>query len=110
MSEISLHYNRGDGPMAAATTKTTREPRYVDLDINSLNVDYCRLLIFQTYLVAGGIDYNNVGRSSTELLVETAAAWVFTGELPSLRAGLHGVNIDNKVLMTGNSLTVKLDI
>ena len=40
--------------------------------------------------------------STTELLVGTAPAWVFTGELPSPRNGLRGANIDNKVLITGN--------
>ena len=40
--------------------------------------------------------------SSTELLVETASAWVFTGELPSPREGLRGANIDNKILVTGD--------
>ena len=39
---------------------------------------------------------------TTELLVETASAWVYTGELPSPRIGPRGANIDNKVLMTGN--------
>ena len=40
--------------------------------------------------------------SSTELLVGSASAWVFTGELPSPRNGLRGANIGNKILMTGN--------
>ena len=40
--------------------------------------------------------------SSTELLVETAPAWVFTGELPSPRRSLFGSNIDKKVYMTGD--------
>ena len=59
------------------------------------------MIIFQTYLVSGGLDdgYNEL--SSTELLVETASAWVFTGELPSSRYGLRGANIDMRVLMTG---------
>ena len=53
-------------------------------------------------LVTGGI--TGVAKlSSTELLVETASAWVFTGELPSPREGLSGANIDNKILMTGNN-------
>ena len=53
-------------------------------------------------LVTGGHDGNERGYlSSTELLVETAPAWVFTGELPSPRYGLEGANIDNKILMTG---------
>ena len=60
----------------------------------------CRLIIFQTYLVSGGYDGDYL--SSTELLVETASAWVLTGELPSPRYALRGANIDNRVLMTGN--------
>ena len=50
-------------------------------------------------LVAGG--YNSDWLSSTELLVGEASAWVLTGELPSPRWGLHGANIDNRILMTG---------
>ena len=70
----------------------------VDIDIN-----YCStIIIFQTYLVSGGLDDESIARlSSTELLVETASAWVNTGELPSPRSGLRGANIDNRVLMTG---------
>ena len=34
--------------------------------------------------------------------METASAWVLTGELPSPRKSLRGANIDNKILMTGN--------
>ena len=52
------------------------------------------------YLVSGGYNYPDF-LSSTELLMETASAWVLTGELPSLRRGLRGANIDNRVLMTG---------
>ena len=58
-------------------------------------------MIFQTYLVSGGYT-GSASLSSTELLVETASAWVYTGELPTPRSGLCGANIDNKVLMTGN--------
>ena len=74
----------------------------VGIDINY----YRTIIIFQTYLVAGGwtgsyyMDWDYI--SSTELLVETASAWVYTGELPSPRRGLRGANIDNRVLMTGN--------
>ena len=42
--------------------------------------------------------------STTELLVESAPNWVYTGELPSPRSGLCGTNIDNKVLMTGQGM------
>ena len=55
---------------------------------------------FQTLLVTGGWT-GNEELSSTELLVGTASAWIFTGELPSLRYGILGANIDNKILMTG---------
>ena len=33
--------------------------------------------------------------------METASAWVLTGELPSPRYGLRGANIDNRIFMTG---------
>ena len=68
----------------------------VDIDSNS-----CGVIIFQTFLVTGG--YNDSDDlSSTELLVETSAAWILTGELPTPRYGLRGANIDQRVLMTGN--------
>ena len=62
------------------------------------------------YLVSGGEyyddeyyddDYGWNYLSSTELLMETASAWVLTGELPSPRRGLRGANIDNRIFMTG---------
>ena len=41
--------------------------------------------------------------SSTELLHHDSTDWVFTGELPSPRAYLGGVNINQRVLVTGGS-------
>ena len=70
----------------------------VGIDINH----YSTLIIFQTFLVSGGWNGSD-DLSSTELLVETSSAWIYTGELPSPRSGLRGANIDNKVLMTGNN-------
>ena len=67
----------------------------VDIDSNS-----CGVIIFQTFLVTGG--YSGGYLSSTELLVETSAAWILTGELPTPRRDLRGANIDQRVLMTGN--------
>ena len=59
-------------------------------------------------LVTGGVSgsgsYDLL--SSTELLVGTAPAWVFTGELPSPRDALRGATIDNVVLMTGMTIIV----
>ena len=52
------------------------------------------------YLVSGGYVSGDI-LSSTELLMETASAWVLTGELPSPRYGLRGANIDNRIFMTG---------
>ena len=69
----------------------------VDIDSNS-----CGVIIFQTFLVTGGYTYADGSLSSTELLVETSAAWILTGELPTPRYGLRGANIDQRVLMTGN--------
>ena len=54
---------------------------------------------FQTLLVTGGNEAALL--SSTEVLVGSASAWVFTGELPTARRGPRGANIDNKILMTG---------
>jgi len=54
----------------------------------------------KTLLVTGGFT-GSARLSSTELLVGTASAWVYTGELPSPRTDLRGANIDSKVLMTG---------
>ena len=68
----------------------------VDIDSNS-----CGVIIFQTFLVTGGLDEDFECLSSTELLVENTSAWILTGELPSPRAGLRGANIDQRVLMTG---------
>ena len=62
------------------------------------------IFLFETMLVTGG--YHTSGYlTSTELLVETASAWVYAGELPSIRSGLRGIKIDNKILMTGNGKT-----
>ena len=83
---------------AAVPMKMWMEVRLVDIDIN---VSSCPLIVFQTFLVSGGND-GSTQLSSTELLVETASAWVYSGSLPSPRSGLRGANIDNKVLMTGN--------
>jgi len=57
----------------------------------------------KTYIVTGGrsASSHQTSISSTELLVETASAWVFAGELPTPRHGLHGANIDNKIFITG---------
>ena len=41
--------------------------------------------------------------ASTELLVDNALAWVFTGELPSARMGIRGANIEYKLLIAGNN-------
>ena len=69
----------------------------VDIDTKS-----CGVIIFQTFLVTGGYDdgYNKL--SSTELLVENSAKWIYSGELPTPRWALRGANIDQRVIMTGN--------
>ena len=71
----------------------------VDIDSNS-----CGVIIFQTFLVTGGYyednDYNDL--SSTELLVENSAKWIYSGVLPTPRDRLRGANIDQRVIMTGN--------
>ena len=65
-----------------------------------LNTLVSSCLIFQTFLVTGGYDGSD-RLSSTELLVETDSAWVLAGNLPTPRFGLRAVNIDQKILVTG---------
>ena len=96
-------YRPAETSMAAPTSTIMREARYVVLTL----IMYYPLITFQTMLVTGG--YGTTGTdvlSSTELLVGTASAWVFTGELPSPRSGLRGTTIDNMVLMTGMTIIV----
>ena len=69
----------------------------VDIDSNS-----CGVIIFQTFLVTGGSVSRFNFLSSTELLVENSAKWIYSGELPTPRWGLRGANIDQRVIMTGN--------
>ena len=57
--------------------------------------------MFQTFLVTGGSYDDDDWLSSTELLVETDSAWVLAGNLPTTRTGLLAVNIDQKILVTG---------
>ena len=64
-----------------------------------LNTLVSSCLIFQTFLVTGG--YDGDWLSSTELLVETDSAWVLAGNLPTSRYALRAVNIDQKILVTG---------
>ena len=86
--------------MAAPASTMMQEARYV-----YINIKYYPLITFQTMLVTGGYD-GSAPLSSTELMVGTASAWVFTGELPSPRDGLRGATIDNMVLMTGITIIV----
>ena len=90
------------------TLQHTWSPGFSDI---SLHTEFCSsdrlshhseliIFLFQTLLVTGGWT-GSVPLSSTELLVGEASAWVLTGELPSPRDGLHGANIDNRILMTG---------
>ena len=52
--------------------------------------------------MVGGRDASSVDLASTEVLEEDGEDWVSSGELLPARFGLRGVNIDNRVLMTGN--------
>lgn len=69
------------------------------------------------YLVVGGHDqtdgdyndeYTNLNYlfSSTEILTEGSSGWIEGGPLPSGMWGLKGVSLNNRIIMTGNILTV----
>ena len=46
---------------------------------------------------------------STEILVSGAGAWVQVSDLPTVTMeGLRGVSFNNEIIMTGNSVTMKL--
>ena len=70
----------------------------VDIESN-----YSGVIIFQTFLVTGGRDEDEHVLSSTELLVENSAKWIYSSALPRPRSGLRGVNIDQRVIMTGTN-------
>ena len=60
----------------------------------------CSLSCVQVYLVAGG---QNTLTSSTELLVQGAAAWTEAGPLPHKMYGFRTVSINNAVIATGST-------
>ena len=57
---------------------------------------------FQVYLVTGGLHQKDL--DSTELLTEGSSVWLFSGVLPSARRGLRAATLDNKLIVTGESL------
>ena len=54
----------------------------------------------QTLLVTGGMNGNDY-LSSTEILHHGQHKWHTAAELPHSLTGLRGINLDNKILMTG---------
>ena len=55
----------------------------------------------QTYLVTGGMNGNDY-LASTEVLTDTGDSWITAGSLPSPLTGLRGLNLNNKIFMTGS--------
>ena len=59
--------------------------------------------------MVGGYDASVNNLASTEVLEENGDTWqVSSGELLPARRGLRGVNIDNRVLMTGRIIIGEL--
>ena len=52
--------------------------------------------------MVGGSHQGNL--DSTELLTEGASAWVYSGVLPLATAGLRAATLDNKLIVTGETL------
>ena len=69
----------------------------VDIDSNS-----CGVIVFQTFLVTGGLTNDGDITSITELLGENSAKWISPGYLQAPCTRLRGANIDQRVIMTGN--------
>ena len=53
--------------------------------------------------MSGGRTESGQASSSTELLRENSQDWTTVGSLPSPRSGISGVNIDNRVFITGRT-------
>ena len=56
-------------------------------------------------MVTGGLmpydSWNSIETDSTELLVQGAAQWTQAAALPTIRFGLAGATINNKIVVTG---------
>ena len=56
-------------------------------------------------MVTGGYHSSSGGDlDSTELLRQDASQWVYAGSLPSVRLGLRGATLGNKLIMTGEMM------
>ena len=53
----------------------------------------------QVYLVTGGWGHGYL--TSTEILVEGSAAWIYSGALPYPKVGLRAATLNNKLIVTG---------
>ena len=54
-------------------------------------------------MVTGGYDYGEI--DSTELYDPSTGHWRMSGPLPYARWGLRAVTVDNRVLVTGETIT-----
>ena len=61
-------------------------------------------------MVTGGFDdgYSTFAIATTEILRVGDDAWTYVGNLPSTMAGLRGVNLGNRLLMTGTNSIDKI--
>ena len=60
------------------------------------------MFVMQVLIVTGGSAvYNSI--SSTEILLAGSSDWQYAGALPSARAALSGVTIDNQFYVLGES-------
>ena len=62
----------------------------------------------QVYLVTGGYNYGDGYLDSTELLLASATSWtnINSAALPSARAYLRGITLNNKVVVTGTNIDI----
>ena len=60
----------------------------------------------QVYLVTGGWDPDNNCLSSTEILTEGSQSWRIVGPLPYAVSYLRGISFNNRIIMTGNIVTI----
>ena len=55
----------------------------------------------QVFLVTGGYTSGYLDLDTTEILVEGDSSWTTVGNLPKAVDGIHGVSLNNRIIMTG---------
>ena len=89
------------GERTTPAPATSPEERGSDNRYLVQNLYYFQALLLQMFLVSGG--YEPYALDSTEIFDSSLGSWIAGTALPSRRNGLRATNIDNRVLLFGNT-------